>query len=111
MFITCLIAFFIALVISAFDPTGYVVYAVVVTGAGAVMASIVDTWMSFKEFELNIKNTEKAHKLREMEIYGDLTKPCFDAVDKKEIRRRRFSYIVLIGIKTVLIVILVALVL
>jgi len=91
------------------DPTGFLQYPAVFCAIIALGASIADTWTTAKEFEQQVKKVETSHKIREIEIYGNVVTNCFEPKDRKDIRRRRWASFGYVLLKIILIVILVAL--
>jgi len=87
------IAFLVALVgmiLSRFDAIEeFAFYIAILAVVIALVASTIDTKRTLKEFNQGIKEVERNHHIREVETYGELTEPCFDEKDAKEIKRKR----------------------
>ena len=109
--VVCISVALLLLIISRFDPSGYVFYVFVAFAVMAIGASIADTMISYREFRKTISNLEKTYKVRQAETFGSVEKgaTCFSPEDKKEIRRRKLGYIGSIIFKILFIVILIAL--
>jgi len=78
----------------------------------AIASSISDTIISKRIFEATIKKIIFEHMIREIELYGQQITPSpFNEFDFKEIKRKKLSFMGTIVLKSIFIIILIALLL
>ena len=107
MLIAGITAFFVV-AISGFDKSGALMYLGIGALAVTVGASFLRTYKAFKAFNLKVKEVEFRHRVRESEMYGEVTSECYTAEDKKLIKQKKKNYYFAIGFHVILLVILIA---
>ena len=100
------LGFFVFVIISRFDPSGFTIFVSLGCLIFAVGASIADTLQSRKEFVRDIEIALKNHQIREIETYGMVTQSCFNEQDLSDIKKKKRGYIGVVFIKAIFIVIL-----
>jgi hypothetical protein len=107
MLFTAVPAFFV-LLFSGFDKSGTLMYIGIGGLAFATACSLIQNVKGLKSFKQTIKEVEFKHKVRESEMFGQVTEPCYDAADKKFIKQKKKNFYLVIGLKLIMIVILIA---
>ena len=100
----------VLLIITRVDPTGYVFYGVCGVAILASGASIVDTWMSRREFKKTLKSVESSSRVRQTDVYGEVLMPPFGPAERKQIRQKLFMYMAMIALKISFIIIFIILI-
>ena len=102
----------VLLVVSNFDNTGIIFIVGICVIVVAIISSVIDTIMNWTEFSRTIKRLENNNKAREAQYYGQpVSASCFSPEDKRQIRKKRMTYLTVVAVKVIFALILIALIL